>query len=204
MNKYIKFIIYMTILLGLQAFVYFITKKMITDYHIMNTFYEVPLIKNYIYAYNSWYPFVILCSFLVFKYNNKMFRPLVYTIILVDLMATITFFIYPTEVIRPEIIVNDFTTRLIDFTYKSDMPAVNCLPSLHCILTFICIFYVLVSKNIKWFKKLFLFIIAVLIVLSTVYVKQHIVEDVILAFIYSVIGILIIYKNRANYIKEIR
>ena len=133
-----------------------------------------------------------------------MFRPLIYTITLVDIMALITFFIYPTEVIRPEIVVNDFTTWFIDFTYKSDMPAVNCLPSLHCILTFICIFYVLVSKNIKWYKKLILFIISILIVLSTVYVKQHIVEDIILAFIYSVIGIFIIYKNRANYMKEIR
>ena len=204
MKKYIKYLIIITILLILQGFSYFITKQMISNYHVMKSIIEVPLIKEFIYAYNFWYPFLIISTFLVFKYDNKLFRPLIYTIILVDIMALITFFIYPTEMIRPEIQVSDFTTWFIDFTYKTDTPAVNCLPSLHCILTFICIFYVLVSKNIKWYKKLIMFIIAILIVLSTVFIKQHIVEDIILAFIYTFIGILIIYTNRASIIREIK
>lgn len=204
MKKYFKYLIIITILLILQALTYFVTKQLIHEYHIMKSFIDVPLIKPFIYAYNSWYPFLVISTFLVFKYENKLFRPLIYTIIFVDIMALITFFIYPTEMVRPEIVVNDFTTWLIDFTYKSDTPAVNCLPSLHCILTFICIFYVMVSKNIKWYKKIILFIIATLIVLSTVFIKQHIVEDIILAFIYSVIGIFIIYKNRASFIRIIK
>ena len=204
MKKYFKYLIIITILLILQALTYFVTKQLIHEYHIMKSFIDVPLIKPFIYAYNSWYPFLVISTFLVFKYENKLFRPLIYTIIFVDIMALITFFIYPTEMVRPEIVVNDFTTWLIDFTYKSDTPAVNCLPSLHCILTFICIFYVMVSKNIKWYKKIILFIIAALIVLSTVFIKQHIVEDIILAFIYSVIGIFVIYKNRASFIRIIK
>ena len=153
MKKYFKYLIIITILLILQALTYFVTKQLIHEYHIMKSFIDVPLIKPFIYAYNSWYPFLVISTFLVFKYENKLFRPLIYTIIFVDIMALITFFIYPTEMVRPEIVVNDFTTWLIDFTYKSDTPAVNCLPSLHCILTFICIFYVMVSKNIKWYYR---------------------------------------------------
>jgi hypothetical protein len=160
----------------------------------MNTIIDVPFIKYFIYPYNIWYPFVILSSFLIYKYNNIKFKPFIISMILVSILAEITFFIYPTEVIRPEVTVNDFTTWLIDFTYKSDTPAVHCLPSVHCLFTFISTYYVLISKNIKSYKKITLSIVAILIVLSTIFIKQHIVEDIFLALIYATIVLLTMEK----------
>ena len=85
MKKYFKYLIIITILLILQALTYFVTKQLIHEYHIMKSFIDVPLIKPFIYAYNSWYPFLVISTFLVFKYENKLFRPLIYTIIFLSM-----------------------------------------------------------------------------------------------------------------------
>ena len=176
--------------------IYFLIKNFINDYNIINSFIDIPLVKPFVYFYDSWYPFIILSTFLVYKYDRINYKYLIASMILSTFMAHVTFIIYPSMVIRPTIDVNNLTDWLLDFTYKTDTPAVNCLPSVHAIYCFVTSYFILKSKEIKNSKKIIFGLFSFLIVLSTVFVKQHVIEDVILSLIYTIIVLLIVYFNK--------
>ena len=194
MKKYKDYLILTIFTLGTQALLYYVIKLFINNYHIINSIIDVPLIKPFIYFYGSWYPFIVLNTIIIYLYDKDLFKYLIATMLLGALLAQITFLIYPSQIIRPSIEVNNLTDWIIDFTYKSDNPPINCLPSMHCIYCFITSFYILKCKN---FKYRYLFIIfSFLIILSTLFVKQHILEDIILSFIYTTIAIFIVKLNK--------
>lgn len=196
MKKYEKYLITIIITMGSQALIYFLIKNFINDYNIINSFIDIPLVKPFVYFYDSWYPFIILSTFLVYKYDRINYKYLIASMILSTFMAHVTFIIYPSMVIRPTIDVNNLTDWLLDFTYKTDTPAVNCLPSVHAIYCFVTSYFILKSKEIKNSKKIIFGLFSFLIVLSTVFVKQHVIEDVILSLIYTIIVLLIVYFNK--------
>ncbi len=196
MKKYKNFIILIALTMGMQSLLYFSTKLLINNYNIINSFITFPLIKIFVYPYNLWYPFIILNAFIIYKYDKNNFSPLIITMILSSIMANITFILYPSMMIRPNIEVTNFTTWLLDYTYKIDTPAVNCLPSMHCVFCFITSYYTIKSKNININKKIFITTFSFIIVLSTVFIKQHIIEDIIAALIYTTISIILVYLNK--------
>ena len=198
MKKYEKYLITIIITMGSQALIYFLIKNFINDYNIINSFIDIPLVKPFVYFYDSWYPFIILSTFLVYKYDRINYKYLIASMILSTFMAHVTFLIYPSMVIRPTIEVNNLTDWLLDFTYKTDTPAVNCLPSVHAIYCFVTSYFILKSKEIKNSKKIIFGLFSFLIVLSTVFIKQHVIEDVFLSLVYTIIVLLIVYFNKRH------
>ena len=198
MKKYKDYLILTIFTMGSQALLYFLIKVFISDYNILKSIINVPLVKPFIYIYNSWYPFIVLCTFLVYKYDKKVFKYMITTMLLTAFFAHITFIIYPSEIIRPAIEVKSITDWLVNFTYMADTPAINCLPSMHCAYCFIMIYYILKSNNkYKYLLVLYSFII----VISTLFTKQHIIEDAALALIYTIIAIIIVKLNKERIIR---
>lgn len=198
MKKYKDYLILIIFTMGSQAAVYFLIKNFIHDYNIINSFISFPLIKPFVWFYDIWYPFIILTTFLIYLYNKKIFKYLIVTMLLGALISHITFVIYPSMIIRPDIVVNNLTDWLLDFTYRTDTPAVNCLPSMHCVYCFVTSFYILKCKKLNIKYRSLIITISMLIVLSTLFIRQHIIEDVILSLIYSTIVIIIVYLSRKN------
>ena len=198
MKKYKDYLILTIFAMGTQALLYFLIKLFINDYNMLNSIINVPLVKQFIYVYNSWYPFIILNTFLIYKHDRNMFKCLITSMIMGAIMAQITFIVYPSEIIRPTIEVKNFTDWFLNFTYTNDTPAINCLPSMHCVYCFITSYYMLKS-NVKY--KYFVVFYSVLIVLSTLFTKQHIIEDVFLALIYTIIAIIIVNFNKDKIIR---
>ena len=198
MKKYYRYLKLIIITMGTQALIYFLIKFFIKDYNAISSFLNVPLIKPFVFFYDSWYPFIIMNTFLVFKSGGKTFNYLIITMLLVAFVSQITFLVYPTILSRPNIEVNNIIDWLLDFTYKSDTPAVNCLPSMHCNYCFVTSYYILQSSNLKKRNKVFILAYSFMIVLSTLFIKQHIIEDVILAFIYSSLVITLVHFNKKN------
>ena len=191
MKKYREFFTLIIFTLGLQALIYFLIKVFISDYNVINSKVNIPLIKEFVYIYNLWYLFVILVVFLIYKYSKNNFKSLILTMLLGAFLAHITFIIYPSMIKRPVVEVKNVTDWFLNFTYKVDTPAINCLPSMHCIYCFIIIFYALICKEIDYKKRIFIIIFSLLIVASTLFIKQHVIEDVVLALIYSIIVIFL-------------
>ncbi len=201
MKKYKKYFILIIFVMGSQALLYYLTKHFSSGYHIINSIVDIPLVKSFVYVYDSWYPFIILTTFLIYKYDNKIFKYLIMTMLIGALLSQITFIIYPSMIIRPTVEVKNITDWLLNFTYQSDNPPLNCLPSMHCVYCFITAFYIAKSRNINSKCKVLIIMYSLVIVLSTLFIKQHVIEDVLLAFVYTIISLLIVFFSKEKIAK---
>lgn len=203
MKKYKDFIKSIIIVMGTQAAMYFLIKTFITNYHMMSSTITIPFIKEFAYFYGSWYPMILFTAFVVYKCDKELYKRLTFTMILGALFSHLTFIIYPTMITRPEISVNNITDFIIYFTYETDTP-VNCLPSVHCLYCFITSYYIIKCKTLNIKNKLLIVIYHLLIILSTLFIHQHVIEDTILALIYTIISILIVtlFKDKFKKVLE--
>ena len=101
---------------------------------------------------------------------------------------------------RADLVVSSISEYLVSVVYKLDTPVLNCFPSMHCIISFIFIYVSLTDKKFNLKCKLFIVIWAMLVILSTVFVKQHVLVDVISAFIISLFVFLVVKK--VKYLKD--
>ena len=193
MKKYKEYLKSIIIVMGTNGFVYFLIKLALSNYNVLNSFLDVPLIKSFVFFYDSWYPFVILAAFFIYLHDHETYYKLIFSIIISAILSYITFVIYPTMVIRPDIEVKTVVDWLLDFTYRTDSPAINCFPSLHSIFCLLISYYIYKCQNMKKTYKIGIIIYSTLIVLSTVFIKQHIVEDVICSIIYVIIALVLVH-----------
>lgn len=174
----------------LNAFIYFFIKLFIKDYNLIGSSLDnlIPFLPSFIYFYMIWYPFEIYSLFLVYKADKKHYIKTIVSLVLSLIIMHLIFITYPTMVNRPDIdSFNSLTTLIVYIAFKSDTP-VNCFPSGHCILCFIMIFSILKSKNITFKIKSTIISLNILIILSTIFVKQHVLIDIIGALIVSIIS----------------
>lgn len=127
-----------------------------------------------------------------FKMDYKRFLHFSLCLSLTISISYAVYILFPTYVVRPKIVEKDFLSQLVVFIYGNDKPY-NALPSGHTYTTLII--------SIFWFnwkpKQRFLWIgIAIIVILSTLFTKQHGILDLltaaILAFIcYGISGYLV-------------
>jgi membrane-associated phospholipid phosphatase len=94
----------------------------------------------------------------------------------------ILFIALPTYNIRPEIINNDIFSELLKFLYHIDS-ADNLFPSIHCLVSWNCFVGI---RGLKYYGKNYkipAFIIAILVFISTLVTKQHVIVDIISAVV---------------------
>ena len=174
-----------------QAVGYYSIKLFLTDYHIIGSQIDnsIPFVPHMIYFYSLFYLYIFFTLYYIFikDYNNYKKGIIIGTIIYI--IADIIFLIYPTIMIRPEVAYDKLdwlTAFLVKTTYTYDNPASNCFPSIHCLFCFQVIIMTIMLKNVKWTNKALIIIIGLLISISTVFVKQHYLYDVIGALILSI------------------
>ena len=97
--------------------------------------------------------------------------------------------------IRPDIPTNlDWLTyNFLKITYMVDTPALDSLPSIHCLFCFQTAYTFITSKNIILKKKIIILVMALLISISTVLVKEHYAYDILAALIVFIIANIITY-----------
>lgn len=198
-NKF--YFICIMLVFGINAVIYFLIKSFISDFHLIGSSLDdkIPFIPIFIIPYSIWYPFIIISYFFVFKNSKDKFKRLISVTIFALLIAYACFIIYPTMVNRPIVdSYNSLSSLLLYLTYKLDVP-VNCFPSCHCLLSFITMYFVTFDKDMNKYFRVTVGIISILIVLSTLFVKQHVIIDVLGAFVISTI--LFINNHKINIFK---
>lgn len=188
-KSYIKSI---SLVLIIQAIVYFLVTLILKDYNYISTRFNIPLVKCFIYIYHSWYPFIIYLAYKLYKNDIDNYKKLIFTLIFGFIISNLTFIIYPTIINRPNIEVKNFTDWVINLTYLIDKPT-RCLPSEHALVCFIYIYYLIKSKlsnKLKYISIIYL----ILIIISTLLTHQHLPIDLITAFIYSIIIVFLVKK----------
>lgn len=89
----------------------------------------------------------------------------------------VIFIALPTTNIRPEITGTGFFDEVLRFIYSIDA-ADNLLPSIHCLTSHFCCIAVRKNNHIPDWYKVFSHIFALLIYISTLTTRQHVLVDV--------------------------
>lgn len=151
---------------------------------------EIPFIPAfsviYLLAYVQW----ILCFILIARENRDYCCKTFSGEIISKLICMTLFILIPTTMVRANITSNDFFSDLTGLIYRADTPD-NLFPSIHCLESWLCFRTSLeMKKTGKWYIYTNL-IFSVLVFASTVFVRQHVVLDIIAGILVCEIGQLI-------------
>lgn len=106
-------------------------------------------------------------------------------------------FLYPNgHTLRPELVRDNLCTKIVGLLHSMDTPT-NILPSMHVYVTVACSIALLRQKELHRYRgfRTTVWLSGILIVLSTVFLKQHSVVDVILALLLNLLCYGMIYKK---------
>ena len=176
------FVIYM----GLFGFLEIVPPK---DVHLIHCALDdrIPNMAVFIYPYVSWFPYIVVCAVLAIKnLDDRQFKKAV--LVLTTGMNIFLFisYVWPTGLDFRESIVYDLHTlsgNLLKFVQTVDTPK-SVFPSMHVYVTLVLQYTLEMQKKLVpaweiWGGR----VLAVLIVLSTMFTKQHSAVDVTAAIV---------------------
>ncbi|MCY6356520.1 phosphatase PAP2 family protein [Clostridium sp. ZS2-4] len=141
----------------------------------------IPFTKSFIIPYVIWYPFIFLVLVYLCLKNTKIYYKTLFCLSIGFVVSYIIFYFFQTTIVRPAFVEDDILTKIVEIVYKNDKPY-NCFPSLHVLTTY---FVMKGISEVESNRKITLpvNITGVLIIVSTMFVKQHVAMDVIFAII---------------------
>lgn len=171
---------------------YFICFGMIearcTDFHVIHAALDekIPFCKYFVIPYLLWFPYVgaTILYFSMFnaaqRENDDFFAYMLWGSVIFVTVSVI----YPNmHRLRPACLGDDLLSRLVAMIYRADTPT-NILPSLHVYNSIACLTALMKNAGFKQHRRLCAGanILTFLIILSTVFLKQHSTVDVVMAF----------------------
>ena len=176
---------------------------MTEDYYLIHSPLDdyIPFVEYFIVPYLLWFIFLGIGTFYLFFKDKKEFLRMALFQIIGMTVFLIVCTVFPNGLqLRPETFARDnLFTDLVKFVYTVDTPT-NVLPSMHVFNSVgICIGLSRIDslRSRKW-PLVCVHLLTVLIVLSTVFLKQHSVTDVIAALAMSGILYQIVYAYEAR------
>ena len=157
-------------------------------YHIIDSSLDdkIPFCEYFIIPYLLWFLYIAVTVgyFLFFNENTTEFWSLILNLAIGMTLFLIVSYVYPNGLnIRPTEFTNDSVfTRMVQFLYRTDTPT-NVLPSIHVYNSLGAAIAIGHSQALKKHRgiQFVSYGLAGLIVLSTMFLKQHSVTDVIAA-----------------------
>ncbi len=139
---------------------------------------STPLIKIFVVPYLIWYPFIIATMlYLCIKDRSVYFKTLL-AYVLGLIVCYMTYLVFQTYVPRPNLIGEDLFTKLLAMIYNADQPF-NAFPSIHVLSSFLMIKAISMSRVKNRLNTTIIYTNSIIIILSTLFVKQHVILDVI-------------------------
>ncbi len=143
----------------------------------------------YIFAFIQW----VVGYIMIARESKSVCYYVIFADIVAKIMCLFFFVVFPTTIERPVVSSDNLLLSLTNFIYQLDAP-INLFPSIHCLESWICFRGSLHLKKVPRWYKYFMFITTVLVCLSTVFVKQHVIVDVIGGIMVAEIGLMIMKK----------
>ncbi|MBW7456977.1 phosphatase PAP2 family protein [Paenibacillus sepulcri] len=137
---------------------------------------QIPFLKIFILPYLAWFVFILACFvYLAFR-NRQLYMHTLLRFNIGLVVCYLVYAVYQTHVPRPELVVNDWLGRLVQYVYSMDEPF-NCFPSTH-VLTSYCMMKAFISSpGINRYIRIAVSGMSILIIASTLFVKQHVLMD---------------------------
>ena len=148
---------------------------------------KIPLVPIFIIPYlYFFFPYMIF-GFL-FLLGNTAAIPFLKSFVIANIVADVIWYFFPNGVRRPKVSGAGFWRNMIKSLYKTDKYDTNGFPSSHVYYTSIISWYLI--SILPQYSPLFLFI-GILIVISTLFTKQHYLVDVFGGLALSLVSIYI-------------
>lgn len=138
---------------------------------------QIPLIPwtIVIYAgcYLYWIVYYLYCSGL----DKERGLQFLLADILGKIVCAFCYTLFPTTMMRPEVTEPGIWNDCIRILYQLD-PADNLFPSLHCFISWLCYIGVRGNRKVPVRWRIFALIFSILVFLSTLTTRQHVIIDV--------------------------
>jgi membrane-associated phospholipid phosphatase len=166
---------------------------------------HIPFIEYFIVPYLLWFAYIGVTGVYFLFWEKKSFCRLMYYGMIGMTLFIVASYLYPNGLeIRPDTFVRDniFVT-LTQWIYKIDT-ATNVFPSIHVFNSVGVNVAIHRSKRLEghvWIQRMSS-VLMTLIILSTVFVKQHSLVDVLSALLLSCVAYDLVYNKRWEDIKN--
>lgn len=134
----------------------------------------LPVVPAFALPYVLWYPFVAVTLIGLFRNNRRQYYRALGALCTGLVACYLVYFGFQTTVDRPEVTASGLFPSLMRWVYAHDEPF-NCFPSIHVLTSY------LMLRSAGAFRRPTRYGIramAVLIMMSTLFMKQHVLADV--------------------------
>jgi membrane-associated phospholipid phosphatase len=170
----------------------------------------IPFLPVFIIPYIIWYGFIF--GYLVYFWykDTRVYLKTLTLIVVGELICFLIYFFFQTTVPRPELAGDGILIDLVGMIYSHDQPF-NAFPSIHVLTTFTIILGSLHIQNKHIIHKIFIPLMGSLIIISTLFVKQHYILDMfgsmfLTSFIYGIVFDVLEFKvaksSETVYVKD--
>ncbi|MCD9023975.1 phosphatase PAP2 family protein [Cohnella silvisoli] len=135
---------------------------------------NTPFIPAFAIPYVIWYPFLFLTLVLILRKSEKQYYQTLLALCMGLILCNLVYAFFQTTVPRPEVPSTGFLNHLVSFVYANDEPF-NCFPSIHVLTSSLMIAG---SSVLGWKIRIPVVVIALSIIASTLFIKQHVIADV--------------------------
>lgn len=174
-------------------------------YHIINSSldYKIPFCEYFIIPYFLWFLYIAgtVIFFIFFNESKTEYQNLLINLGIGMTLFLIVSFVYPNGLnLRPSEFARDnICTDLVRFLYSVDTPT-NVLPSIHVYNSVAAFCAINSCQKLQKHRgiRFSAFVLTTLIVLSTMFLKQHSICDVATGITFAVASYIIIYRVYYN------
>lgn len=153
----------------------------------------IPFVSSFVVIYILSYVLWII-GFLVFaKESRSLCNEFFAAEFVCKTICLLCFVIIPTTMTRANVPSGGVLNWLTNAVYSLDQPN-NLFPSIHCMESWICFRGALRCKKVHPMYSKVWFVLAILICMSTVFVKQHVFVDIIGGIVVAEIGLFLSKK----------
>lgn len=152
---------------------------------LANTFFlgtvldqRIPFSPPWIIPYVLWYLYLPGIPLLIMFRNQQRCAQALLSMILALAGSFVIFSLFQTYVPRPEVVGSDLFSAAVRLIYSIDEPY-NAFPSIHVLASFILMLVTAKTREFSWQKKTSIWVVGTAIILSTVFIKQHVVADIV-------------------------
>lgn len=149
---------------------------------------RIPFLEIFVFPYLWWFVFLFFIHIYTLLVDIKAFKKLMCYIMLSYTISTLIFVFFPTmQELRPtEFVRDNFLVEFMKGFYEFDTNT-NVLPSLHVVGSFAVLYGSWNSKGLNTpFIRIIMTVQTILISISTVFLKQHSIIDIIVGFVLSI------------------
>ncbi len=183
----------------------YLEQRTVISYHIIHTTLDdyIPFCEYFVVPYLLWFPYMFgAVAYFIFRNPDKEeYYRLTKNLCMGMTIFLIVSFIYPNaQMLRPtEFARDNFFVDLVQMVYRSDTPT-NILPSIHVFNSLAIHLAILSCRSLKNRHgiRAVSWVLTILIILSTMFLKQHSVVDVCLGTTLALAGYLIFYREKVR------